>query len=137
MHEDHRNDGNWVTSTQHSVDESQQQQRGERGGFAQAFRSLRSHTRVAPPSPHALDKRTCAHIVTDTNPHKWEGDSVQQRPHAGITDHTRHNSDASLQPPTQNKKKLHVLWNIPAIRKAQKNHNAPFLNAFVIHIPNA
>ncbi|EAN85053.1 hypothetical protein Tc00.1047053509219.10 [Trypanosoma cruzi] len=61
MHEDHRNDGEWISSTQHSVGESKQQQRGAHGGFAHAFRSLRSRTRVAPPSPHTLCKRTWAH----------------------------------------------------------------------------
>ncbi|RNC34737.1 hypothetical protein TcCL_Unassigned02449 [Trypanosoma cruzi] len=64
--------------------------------------------------------------LTHTNTQKWEGDSVKQRPHAGITDHTRHNSDASRQPPTQNKEKLHVLWNIPAIRTAKRTITLPF-----------
>ncbi|RNE96500.1 hypothetical protein TcG_12984, partial [Trypanosoma cruzi] len=79
MHEDRRNDGARMSTTQHSVGESQQQQqRGAHGGLLHAYRSLRSRTRVAPPSPHTLCKN-----------------SVQQRPHAGNPNHTRHNSDAS------------------------------------------
>ncbi|RNC34705.1 hypothetical protein TcCL_Unassigned02489 [Trypanosoma cruzi] len=86
MHRHHRNDGTRVPSTQHSVGESKQQQRGAHGGFVHAFRSPRSRTRVAPPSPHTLDKRTCGHTNPDrsTRKHKqkWEENSTQQRPHA-------------------------------------------------------
>ncbi|RNC53647.1 hypothetical protein TcCL_ESM09016 [Trypanosoma cruzi] len=96
MHEDHHNDGKWVPSTQHSFGESQQQQRGAHGGFVHAYRSPRSRTPLAPPTPHTLCKRTCGHITPDTNTQNLEENSVKQRPHARTPNHTHHNSDASL-----------------------------------------
>ncbi|EKG05901.1 hypothetical protein TCSYLVIO_003018 [Trypanosoma cruzi] len=74
-----------------------------------------------------------ARISSLTQTHKWEENSVQQRPHAGITDHTRHNSDASLQPPTQQKRvQLHALWKVSAMRVSQKS---AVTLPFILHSP--
>ncbi|RNC54806.1 hypothetical protein TcCL_ESM07761 [Trypanosoma cruzi] len=98
MHRYHRNDGEWVPSTQHSVDESKQQQRGAHGGFVHAYRSPRSRTPVAPPSPRTLCKRTCGHIAPDTHKHTKVGGEfgAATATRKDSKSYTRHNSDASL-----------------------------------------
>ncbi|RNC36307.1 hypothetical protein TcCL_Unassigned00735 [Trypanosoma cruzi] len=96
MHEGHHKDGPWIPSTQQSVGESQQQ-RGGHGGFAHAFRQLRSRTPVWHHRHRTHTAGGNARINPDRNTHrhKWEGNSVQQRPHAKTPNHTRHNSNAS------------------------------------------
>ncbi|RNC34297.1 hypothetical protein TcCL_Unassigned02927 [Trypanosoma cruzi] len=92
MHRYHRNDGKRVPTTQHSVGESKQQQRGAHGGFAHAYRSPRS----AP----VWHRRHRTHLtkgrghINLTNTQKLEEKSVQ-RPHAGTPNRKLRNSDAS------------------------------------------
>ncbi|EKF27324.1 hypothetical protein MOQ_008955, partial [Trypanosoma cruzi marinkellei] len=69
---------------------------------------------------------------------KSKENSTQQWPHTETPNHTRHNGNATRQPPAQEKKsQIKCNWNIPAILTAQKNQHAAFVIAFAIHIPNA
>ncbi|RNF22384.1 hypothetical protein TcG_02323 [Trypanosoma cruzi] len=55
---------------------------------------------------HLTKGRAGISSLAHTNSHKWEENSVKQRPHARTPNHTRHNSDAS--------------WKFPHTRKHKK-----------------
>ncbi|RNC49533.1 hypothetical protein TcCL_NonESM00396 [Trypanosoma cruzi] len=74
--------------------------------------------------------------LTHTNTQEWKGDSVKQRPHAGITDHTRHNSGASRQPPRQNKRKIQKANYVLYERSLQfAKHKRTMTLPFLLHSP--
>ncbi|EKG05900.1 hypothetical protein TCSYLVIO_003017 [Trypanosoma cruzi] len=136
MHEDHHNDGEWMSSTQHSVGESkQQQQRGAHGGFVHAYCSIRFRTPVAPPSPHKLGKRTCAHIVPDTNTQvgrEFGAAAATRRNHRSHTPQQRCITAASHA--TEKSATTCFMESICNARVTKECRDAAFHIAFAIHV---
>ncbi|EKF99247.1 hypothetical protein TCSYLVIO_009837 [Trypanosoma cruzi] len=120
MHEDRRNDGEWMSSTQHSVGErQQQQQRGARGGFAHAYRSPRSHTCGTAVTAHTLREDVGTYTLKEA-----QIIHTTTAMHRGNRTHNRKQCN------------LHALWKISAMRVSQKSAvTLPFIlhSSFTYH----